>query len=125
MRWFAKKAFRIAGNVYWKIFGGIFVAGIWLAVGLALMFSVVGFPLSLECFRIGWLAYKPFGKSVVLIVKRPIASFLWLISFGWIIGSVCIVNAIVSCATLVGFPLALQWLKICRLAFFPFCAEWK
>lgn len=125
MTWVLKKSLRMAGNFYWRVFGGIFISVIWLVIGIVLMFSVVGFPLSLQCFRIGWLVYKPFGKNVALIVNRPLASFLWLITFGWMIGTLCLVNALVSCATLIGFPLAGQWFKVCRLAFFPFCAVWK
>jgi len=125
MLWALKKVFRFAGNFYWKIFGGIFLSILWYLIGAALLFSVIGFPLSLECFKIGWLNYKPFGKKVALVVDRPLISIIWLLSFGWIIGSVSLVNAIFSCATLFGLPLAGQWFKICRLAFFPFCSVWK
>ncbi len=125
MLWALRKAFRIAGNFYWKIFGGIFLSLIWYAVGVVLLFSVIGFPLSLECFRIGWLNYKPFGKKVALIPDRPIISLIWFLTAGWAIGIVSIVNALFSCLTLVGIPLVGQWVKICRLAFFPFCSVWK
>ncbi|MDE6189883.1 MAG: hypothetical protein K2G37_06335 [Clostridia bacterium] len=125
MLWVIRNVFRIVGNFYWKIFGGFFLSLLWYAVGTVLLFSVVGFPLSVECFRIGWLNYKPFGKSVALIFDRPIISLLWLITFGWVIGVISLVNAIFSCLTVVGLPLVGQWVKVCRLAFFPFCSVWK
>lgn len=125
MVWAIKKILKIAGNFYWKIFGGIFIAGIWFFVGFVLLFTVIGFPYSLQCFRISWLVYKPFGKDVVLITNHPFASVIWFFGIGWILGSICIFNAVLSCATIAGFPLVKQWLKVCRLAFFPFCGVWK
>lgn len=125
MVWILRKIFKIAGNFYWKIFGGIFLASIWFVLGFILLFTVVGFPYSMQCFRISWLTYKPFGKNLVLISNHRIASFLWFVSIGWILGSISVLNAILSCATIVGFPLLGQWLKVCRLAFFPFCGVWK
>ena len=125
MLWAIKKALRFAGNFYWKVFGGFFLSLLWYAVGMILLFSVIGFPLSTECFRIGWLNYKPFGKRVALVFDRPILSLLWFFTFGWAIGIVSIVNALISSLTIVGLPLVGQWVKVCRLAFFPFCSVWK
>ncbi|MDE6275425.1 MAG: hypothetical protein K2M75_02675 [Clostridia bacterium] len=124
MIWALKKAFSAAGNFYWKIFGGIFLATLWAAIGLALMFSVLGFPIALDCFKIAYVNYKPFGKRIVLIPNRIFASIIWLVSVGWIIGSISIFNALLSCATIIGLPLLKQWLKVCKLAFFPFCSVW-
>ncbi|MCX4363601.1 MAG: hypothetical protein OSJ74_09525, partial [Clostridia bacterium] len=109
---------------YWKIFGGIFLAVLWAFVGIALMFSVIGFPIALDCFKIAYVNYKPFGKKIVLVPDRIFASIVWIISIGWILGGISFFNALLSCATLIGLPLAGQWLKVCRLAFFPFCSVW-
>ena len=124
MIWAAKKAFSILGNFYWKIFGGIFLASIWAFVGLILMFTVIGFPLAMECFKIAYINYKPFGKKIILIPNRSFASIIWLLTVGWIIGVLSLFNALLSCATIIGLPLAGQWFKVCRLAFFPFCSVW-
>ncbi len=124
MVWAIKKVFRTAGNLYWKIFGGIFLAVLWAFVGIALMFSVIGFPIALDCFKIAYVNYKPFGKKIVLVPDRIFASIVLIISIGWILGGISFFNALLSCATLIGLPLAGQWLKVCRLAFFPFCSVW-
>ena len=124
MVWAIKKAFRIAGNFYWKIFGGIFLATLWTLIGIALMFTVVGYPIALDCFRIAYVNYKPFGKKIVLIPNRILASIVWFFTVGWIIGGISLTNALLSCATVIGLPLANQWFKVCRLAFFPFCSVW-
>ena len=124
MVWAIKKVFRTAGNLYWKIFGGIFLAVLWAFVGIALMFSVIGFPIALDCFKIAYVNYKPFGKKIVLVPDRIFASIVWIISIGWILGGISFFNALLSCATLIGLPLAGQWLKVCRLAFIPFCSVW-
>ena len=125
MWWAIKKAFRFAGNFYWKVFGGFFLSLLWYAVGIVMLFSVIGFPVSIECFRIGWLNYKPFGKDFALVFDRPVLSVLWLLTFGWAIGLISLVNALISSLTVVGLPLVGQWFKVCRLAFFPFCSVWK
>ena len=124
MIWALKKAFSVLGNFYWKIFGGIFLATLWATVGVVLLFSVLGFPIAMDCFKIAYLNYKPFGKKIVLVPNRIFASIIWFVSIGWIIGSICLFNALVSCATVIGLPLFSQWLKVCKLAFFPFCSVW-
>ncbi len=124
MIWAIKKVFRAIGNFYWKIFGGIFLATLWVGIGAFLLFSVLGFPLALDCFKIAYLNYKPFGKKIILIPNRIFASIVWFVSLGWIIGSISLLNALISCATVIGIPLINQWLKVCKLAFFPFCSVW-
>lgn len=125
MLWAIKKVFSALGNFYWKVFGGIFLAMLWVGIGLILLFSVLGFPLALDCFKIAYLNYKPFGKKIVLIPNRIIASIIWFVCLGWLIGSISLLNALISCATLIGLPLIKQWLKVCKLAFFPFCSVWE
>ena len=124
MVWAIKKVFRTAGTLYLKIFGVIFLELLFEFVGIALMFSVIGFPIALDCFKIAYVNYKPFGKKIVLVPDRIFASIVWIISIGWILGGISFFNALLSCATLIGLPLAGQWLKVCRLAFFPFCSVW-
>ena len=124
MIWALKKAFSALGNFYLKVFGGIFLATLWAIVGVILLFSVLGFPIAMDCFKIAYLNYKPFGKKIVLIPNRIFASIVWFVSIGWLIGSICLFNALISCATVIGLPLLNQWLKVCKLAFFPFCSVW-
>lgn len=124
MVWAVKKVIKMLGNFYWKIFGGIFLATLWAILGITLMFSVVGFPIALDCFKIAYVNYKPFGKKIILVPDRIFASIVWLLSIGWILGIISLVNALISCATLIGLPLVGQWLKVCKLALFPFCSVW-
>lgn len=120
MRWALKKIYRIAGNAYWKIFGGFALSLIWFALGIVLIVSVVGLALGIKCIKVGIFVFKPFGKQAVAVFDRPLADALWALSFGWILGAVAVMGAITSMVVLVTAPLCVQWLKVAKVSLFPF-----
>lgn len=118
-----KLIYRFTGNFIWKIFGGVAYSVIWFIIGLALSFTVIGFPLGVRCFKIGWLVWKPFGKGVVTnFLEYPISNLLWSLTFGMIFTVSALFSAILSAITLVGIPLMPQWFKIAKLSLLPFGA---
>lgn len=123
MRWVYKKIFRIFGNFYWKIFGGILLWVVWFLVATAFLCSVVGFPFAVQFYKISWVVFKPFGKQVVVIADKIVWSIIWFFSFGIVLGMLCVVAWVGSSLALVGLPLFKQWYKVTKLAFFPFCAK--
>lgn len=118
-----KLIYLFTGNFIWKIFGGVAYSVIWFIIGLALSFTVIGFPLGVRCFKIGWLVWKPFGKGVVTnFLEYPISNLLWSLTFGMIFTVSALFSAILSAITLVGIPLMPQWFKIAKLSLLPFGA---
>ena len=116
-----RKAYRMLGNAYWKLFGGILLALLWSAVGTLLLCTMIGFPLSLKCYKFAYISYKPFGHSVTVVPGKnlPLA-LIWALTLGAVMCFICLTGAFVSCATVIGIPAVCQWLKIGRLGLFPF-----
>lgn len=120
MLWAIKKIYRIAGNAYWKIFGGFALSLVWFALGAVLIVSVVGLTWGIKCVRVGIFVFKPFGKQAVVVFDSPVADALWAISFGALLGTVAVLGAITSLVGLITAPLCFQWLKVARVSMFPF-----
>lgn len=125
MRWALKKIYRIAGNAYWKIFGGFALSLIWFALGLALIVSVVGLAWGIKCIKVGVLVFKPFGKQTVTVFDRPVADALWALTFGAPLGTVAVIGALSSLLVPVAAPLSVQWLKVAKASLFPFSTYLK
>ena len=111
------------GNLIWFL-----VAGWWLALGhlasaLACAVTVIGLPFAVQCLKIASFSLWPFGRRVV---KDPDASRLGVIgAVLWFVPGVLLALAHVVAAsfvamTIIGFPFALQGLKLAGLALQPF-----
>ena len=120
MRWALKKLYRIAGNAYWKIFGGFLLSLIWFALGLALIASVVGLAWGIRCVRVGIFVFKPFGKQAVTVFDRPLADAVWALTFGIVLGTVAVIGALSSLLVPIAAPLSVQWIKVGKASLFPF-----
>ncbi|MEG1510159.1 MAG: YccF domain-containing protein [Clostridia bacterium] len=112
--------------MYWKIFGGILLAVVWLILGIALIFSVVGFKYGVSFLRLSYLTYKPFNKVVAINVERyPISNLLWYFTIGFWLGLFCVFNMLLNGITLIALPIAKQWLKLVKVCFFPIGVKFK
>lgn len=54
----------VFANVFWLIFGGVFLALEALLNGVILCITIVGIPFGLQCFKQAKLALVPFGAEV-------------------------------------------------------------
>ncbi len=52
-------------NVFWILFGGIWIALSHLLFGLVLCITIIGIPFGLQHFKMAGLAITPFGKDIV------------------------------------------------------------
>lgn len=120
MIWALKKMYRIAGNAYWKIFGGFALSLIWFALGFVLIISVVGLAWGIKCIRVGIFVFKPFGKQAVTVFDRPVVDVLWALTFGAVLGTVAVIGALSSLLVPVAAPLSVQWIKVAKASLFPF-----
>lgn len=120
MLWVMKKVYRFIGNLYWKIFGGFALSLIWFALGLIMLVTVVGFPVAVKCFKVGYFVFKPFGKQVVTVFDRPIGQLLWAVSAGAVMGGIAVIGALTAAVGLITAPLSVQWIKVARVSVFPF-----
>ena len=116
---------RMMGNLVWFVFGGAITGILWGIAGVLWAFTVIGIPISKQCFKISWLCFCPFGKTVIF--NGGVGSFLlnmiWIATTGWELAVEATVIGIIFCITIVGIPFGKQYFKIARLALTPFGSE--
>jgi hypothetical protein len=54
----------VFANVFWLIFGGVFLALEALLNGVILCITIVGIPFGIQCFKQAKLALVPFGAEI-------------------------------------------------------------
>jgi uncharacterized membrane protein YccF (DUF307 family) len=115
-------------NLAWLILGGCFVVLAYLLGGILLCITIIGIPFGLQCFKLAGLALWPFGREVR--EKEPpsgalavIMNILWIILPGLELAIFHLLVALVLAITIIGLPLAVQHLKMTRLALLPFGFE--
>ncbi len=120
MRYAVSRLFRVIGNAYWKLFGGVALCVIMFALGAVAALTIVGAPLSASFFRAGKFVWKPFGKQVAVVPSSPIVGVVWAASGGVFLGVLTLVAAMFSFVTIAAIPLVYQWLKVAVVLVFPF-----
>jgi uncharacterized membrane protein YccF (DUF307 family) len=115
-------------NILWFVLCG-FSAGLsWLLGALLLAVSIVGLPWAPAAFRIGLLAFAPFGREAVpktLAQGSPDGclggplNVVWFVLAGWYIALAHVIVGLALAITLIGIPFALQHLKLAALALAP------
>ncbi len=117
---------RFIANIFWMIFGGIWLALLWLICGIILCVTIVGIPFGIQCFKMARLSLAPYGKKVDLnFSEHPIANTVWAVFGGWIIAIIYFFAGLLNCITIFGIPRGIQCFKLMKLAFFPFGADIK
>ncbi len=111
------------GNFIWKLLGGVLLAGFWFLLGIVLTCTIVGYPLAVNCFKIGWLCFKPTNKRVGVYFEKYLPlNLLWLLLVGWFVIPYAVISITLHILTLFGIPLIWQWVKVCKVCLFPFGA---
>ena len=91
--------------------------------GIILTCTIVGYPLAVNCFRIGWLCFKPTNKRVGIYFEKNLPlNIIWIILFGWLVIPYAILSITLHIVSIFGIPLILQWLKVGKVCLFPFGA---
>lgn len=121
---YLKKAAYYLGNACWKTLGGGLSALVWLALSALFAASLVGFPLSLTMLKNAYVCLKPFGSRITLVLgKNALLGLVWTLTAGWAFALFEIIRACAFLALPAGAFFAPQWLKLIRLALFPFSCE--
>ena len=117
---------RFLMNVIWFLFGGLWLALAWGALGLLLCLTIVGVPFGVQCFKLARVSLAPYGKKVKLdYAKHPLANLLWALLAGWELALLYLLAGLINCITVIGIPSGIQCFKLTRLALFPFGAKIK
>ena len=115
----------LLGNIIWLIFGGFIAAAGYILGGLALCLTIIGIPFGLMCFKLAGSVIAPFGREVAETEQRArpsalIMNIIWIILPGLELAVMHLLLAALFALTIVGFPLAVQHMKLVPMALLPF-----
>jgi uncharacterized membrane protein YccF (DUF307 family) len=114
---------RLILNVFWLIFGGLFIALAYALAGVICCVLIVTIPFGIASFRIANYALWPFGRT---IVRHPdagaastIGNVIWFIFAGWWLVIGHIATGIAQLVTIIGIPLGIANFKMIPISIMP------
>lgn len=115
----------VIGNIIWIVFGGWLLGLEYLISGILLCCTLIGIPFGIQVFKIGLLAFLPFGRTSVSVPEKSgclatVMNILWILIGGIWIALTHLILGIIFCVTIIGFPFGLQHFKLMAIAFTPF-----
>ena len=115
--------FTLIGNILWIILGGFWTAIEWIFAGLIMCLTIIGIPFGTQAFKIAGFTLWPFGRDIhrgSAGVGKLLLNIIWILLGGWYIALGHIFAAIILAITIIGFPFAVQHIKLAGIAFAPF-----
>ena len=115
----------LLGNLVFFIFGGFVIFLGYVLGGLLLCLTIIGIPFGLMCFRLAGSVIAPFGREV-RETEPPggpislIMNIFWIILPGLELAVMHLLLAAFFALTIIGYPLALQHMKLVPMALLPF-----
>ncbi len=113
------------GNLVFFVFGGFLIFLGYVLGGIILCITIIGIPFGLMCFRLAGSVIAPFGREVR--EKEPpggpvalIMNIIWIILPGLELAIMHLLLALLFLITIVGYPLAVQHMKLVPIALMPF-----
>ncbi|TAY82300.1 YccF family protein [Rhizobium ruizarguesonis] len=126
---------RFFGNVIWFVFGGWYLALLWLVGAIVAAFTVIGLPISRAALEMAKMSAFPFGKDVVHVRELDgkglnavtaltgtvgfIVNVIWACSFGFALFIAHLFAGVLSCIFIITIPFGLQSFKLAGLSFWP------
>jgi uncharacterized membrane protein YccF (DUF307 family) len=114
---------RFVLNVFWLVFGGLFIALGYALAGVICCILIVTIPFGVASFRMANYALWPFGRELVRKPTAGVAStvgnVIWLIVAGWWLALGHITAAVAQFVTIIGIPLGLANIKLVPVSLFP------
>jgi len=112
-------------NILWFVLGGFILFIGYLLGAILLCLTIIGIPFGVQCFKLAGLALAPFGREIR--EREPpggalavIMNIIWIILPGLELALIHLVLAGLFAITIIGLPIAVQHLKMTRLAILPF-----
>ena len=115
----------VIGNLGFFGFGGFLIFIGYVLGGILLCLTIIGIPFGLMCFRLAGSVIAPFGREV-RETEPPggpislIMNILWIILPGLELAIMHLLLAAFFALTIIGFPLAVQHMKLVQVALLPF-----
>ena len=114
------------GNILWILFGeGIFIFFEYPIGGFLLCFTIIGIPFGLQCMKLSFLEFVPFGKKVVNKASGTgclaiVMNVIWIFIGGIWIALTHVIFGFLCAITIIGIPFAKQHMKLVGLGLTPF-----
>ena len=115
----------LLGNLVFFVFGGFVIFLGYVLGGILLCLTIIGIPFGFMCFRLAGGVIAPFGREV-RETKPPggcislIMNIIWIILPGLELAIMHLVLALFFLLTIIGYPLAVQHMKLVPMALMPF-----
>ncbi len=115
----------LLGNLVFFIFGGFLIFLGYVLGGILLCLTIIAIPFGLMCFRLAGSVIAPFGREV-RETEPPggpitlIMNIIWIILPGLELAIMHLLLALFFLLTIVGYPLAVQHMKLVPMALLPF-----
>ncbi|MCH9696227.1 MAG: YccF domain-containing protein [Gammaproteobacteria bacterium] len=115
----------LLGNLVFFVFGGFLIFIAYVLGGILLCITIIGIPFGLMCFRLAGGVIAPFGKEVRETEPPggPVAlimNIIWIILPGLELAIMHLLLAALFAITIIGYPLAVQHMKLVPMALLPF-----
>lgn len=110
------------GNILWVLCGGIFMALVWVLIGVLLMITIIGIPFGIQCFKFADYALHPFGYTYIRETGagRTVMNIIWIFTFGIPLFFAFIVAGLTYCCMILTIPFGVACFKYAVFAFMPF-----
>ena len=113
------------GNLVFFVFGGFIIFLGYVLGGIILCITIIGIPFGFMCFRLAGSVIAPFGREVRETDPPggPISllmNILWIILPGLELAIMHLLLALLFLVTIIGYPLAVQHMKLVPIALMPF-----
>ena len=115
----------LLGNLVFFVFGEFLIFIGYVLGGILLCLTIIGIPFGLMCFRLAGSVIAPFGREV-RETEPPggaislIMNILWIILPGLELAIMHLLLAAFFALTIIGFPIAVQHMKLVKVALMPF-----
>ena len=115
----------LLGNIVFFVFGGFIIFFGYVLGGIILCLTIVGIPFGFQCFKLAGAVLAPFGREVIQ-TEPPggalslLLNIVWIILPGLELALMHLILAAIFAVTIVGLPLAVQHMKLVRVALLPF-----
>src|SRR5712671_1673128 len=105
-------------NVFWLVFGGLWMAVAWGIAAVIMAITIIGLPWTRAAFNIAVYTLLPFGQKAVSRAEYTgvpdvgtgplgeVGNIVWLVLAGWWLALGHLIAAIVLAVTIVGIPFA-------------------
>ena len=115
----------LLGNLVFFIFGGFIIFLGYVLGGLILCLTIIGIPFGIQCFKLAGGVLAPFGQEVYETdppggALSLLLNIIWIILPGLELAIMHLFLAVFFAITIIGFPLAVQHMKLVKVALLPF-----